>query len=190
MKHLRQHIFELNTCLAFLEESVEKSFEEACKLLAQCVLADGKVLIFGNGGSAADAQHFASELVASLHGAPFPKPIAAIALTTNSSVITAISNDEDFRNIFSRQIEALTRPNDLVIGLSTSGRSENVLRGLEAALNKGANSFTIVGELGLARPSASCEIRIPSNSTQVIQVVTTVLLHQLCESLEELRRLD
>ena len=175
---------------AFLPDvpkAVEEDFSATVKKIHSCVDAGGKILIFGNGGSAADAQHFAAELVSSLHGSPFPRPVAAVALTTDTSILTAIGNDADFERIFERQVEALGRKGDVAIGLSTSGSSKNVLRGLEKAQEMGLGSVAICGSNGLARKCADVEVRLPSDSTQVTQTLTLIVIHALCESLETKR---
>ena len=164
-----------------------ESIDESIRGIQSGLVDGGKVLIFGNGGSAADAQHFAAELVSSLHGAPLPSPLAAVALTTDTSVLTAIGNDFDFKDVFARQVNALGSEKDVVIGLSTSGRSQNVLEGLRMAGQIGARTVAITGERGLSEPLSNIKIRVPSEDTQVVQTITLVVLHTICEGLEKLR---
>jgi len=170
-----------------LDEEYAGLVDSAVKCISVSLLAGGKALIFGNGGSAADSQHFAAELVSSLHGAPLPSPLRALALTTDSSILTAIGNDVDFSLVFARQVEAMCDSGDIVIGLSTSGRSMNVLEGLRAGRHAGATTIAITGSVGLMEPLADVELRIPSTDTQVVQTLTLITLHAICEDIEELR---
>lgn len=151
-----------------------------------CVLAlrrGGKVLFCGNGGSAADAQHLAGEFVSRFH---FDRsPLAAVALTTDTSVLTAIGNDYGYELVFERQVRGLGRPGDVLVGISTSGRSPNVLRALKAARETG---LVTVGMTGNQREAIEglCDlcIRIPSRETPKIQEGHIVLGHALCGLVE------
>jgi len=143
----------------------------------------GKVLIFGNGGSAADAQHFAGELVSRFY---FDRPgLSAFALTTDTSVLTAIGNDYGYENVFSRQVEASAKVGDIVIGISTSGNSPNVIKGLEAAKQIGALTIGLTGQSGGAMRQL-CDICIcaPSSSTPRIQECHLVIEHTICALVE------
>ena len=147
------------------------------------VRAGGKLLFFGNGGSAADAQHLATELA--VRYVDDRAPIAAIALTTDSSALTAIGNDMGFGSLFARQVEALGRPGDLAIGISTSGRSPNVTRGLRAARDRGLTAAALSGRdggdlVGLADPL----LIVPSATTARIQEMHITLGQMLCGALE------
>jgi D-sedoheptulose 7-phosphate isomerase len=144
----------------------------------------GKLLFFGNGGSAADAQHLAAELVVRYRT---NRPaIAAIALTTDTSVLTAIGNDYGFDDAFARQVEALCRPGDVVIGISTSGNSENVLRGLRAARAcDGVAVALLGGDGGRIKSHASIALVVPSQTTARVQEMHMVLGHALCDVLEQ-----
>ena len=139
----------------------------------------GKLILFGNGGSAADAQHIAAELVGRFERER--RALPAIALTTNSSTLTAIGNDYDYAKIFSRQIEAWAKPEDVVIGISTSGNSPNVLEGVAAAKAKGAKTIGLTGEKGgkMASKTDLC-IKVPSSSTARIQESHIMIGHILC----------
>ena len=141
--------------------------------------------IFGNGGSAADAQHWAAELTCSYRRT---NRIAykAKALTTDTSVITAWSNDKDFKGIFSRQISALGSLNGLSIGLSTSGKSKNVREGLDTALNNHSKTILISGSSISQIDSYDMHIRFISEDTAIIQTLTQMLYHSVCEVLEDL----
>ncbi len=143
-----------------------------------------KILIFGNGGSAADAQHFAAELVGRYkmerHGLP------AIALTTDTSAITAIGNDYGFDDIFSRQVGALANPGDLIIGITTSGNSPNVLKALEVAKKMGCTTYGFGGkDGGKMKDVADVCIIVPSNNTPRIQETHITIIHIVCELLEK-----
>lgn len=147
------------------------------------IQAGGTVYWMGNGGSAADAQHMAAELVGRfLCERP---PIASVALTTDSSVLTALSNDYDFSILFSRQLEALCKPQDVVIGLSTSGESLNILKGMAAAKARGALTVGLTGSNGHTL-HAACDFcfMIPSTHTPRIQEAHTFIAHCLCEAIE------
>lgn len=154
-------------------------------LVDNCVEAlnsGGKLLLFGNGGSAADAQHIAAELVGKLYHPR--KAYAAIALTTDSSVLTAIANDFGFEYIFSRQIEALGKPGDIAIGLSTSGTSANVLEGLTAAYDQGIKTWLWTGNND--KPADHHLIlNVPGSSPSRIQEMHIMLGHILVAELEE-----
>jgi D-sedoheptulose 7-phosphate isomerase len=137
----------------------------------------------GNGGSAADAQHVAAEFVGrfALEREPFP----AIALTTDTSILTAVGNDWDFRDVFARQVRALAKPLDVVIGISTSGRSPNVVRALDAAREKGAFTLACVGRNGGAvAKGADLVFRAPDAATARVQELHILAWHGVCEIVE------
>jgi D-sedoheptulose 7-phosphate isomerase len=159
-------------------------FAETLELLERSLRQGGKLLLFGNGGSAADAQHIAAELVIR-YKADRP-PIAAIALTTDSSALTACGNDLGFEAIFERQIEAVGRPDDVAVGISTSGNSPNVLRGLRQARAMGLKTAGLTGASGGQMPSL-CDalIAVPSSVTARIQEMHIMIGHVLCKALEQ-----
>ena len=143
----------------------------------------GKVLLFGNGGSAADAQHMAAELVSRFERER--RAVAAIALTTDTSVLTAVANDYEFERVFVRQIEALATRADVVIGISTSGTSRNVVRGLPAARARGAATLALTGrDGGAAGALADIHINVPDPSTARVQEAHRTLIHAICELVE------
>ena len=143
----------------------------------------GKLLIFGNGGSAGDAQHFATELVVRFERERAALP--ALALSADTSVVTAAANDYGFDRVFARQIEALGRPGDVAFGISTSGGSANVLRGIEAANARGLRTIALTGrDGGAVGPAAAVHINVPGDSTARVQEVHRTLLHVLCTLLE------
>ena len=141
-------------------------------------------MFFGNGGSAADAQHLATEMV--VRYKLNRKALAAIAFTTDTSLLTAMANDIGFEAIFSRQIEALGRPGDVAIGISTSGQSPNVLKALVLAQKNGITSVGFTGDDGGGMSSVTdILVRVPSNTTARIQEIHILLGHVLCDLLEQ-----
>lgn len=158
--------------------------EEAAKALVEALKNGKKALIFGNGGSAADSQHMACELVARYKKER--KALPAIALSTNTSNLTAISNDYSFDVVFSRQIEALGERGDVAFGISTSGNSRNVLKGLEAAKSKGLKTIGLLGsDGGSIKNMADISIIVPAKSTPRIQEAHITIEHIICELVEE-----
>ena len=155
---------------------------EIAALLVDHLKNGGKVLVFGNGGSAAAAQHLAGELTGRYKAER--KPLPAVALTADSSLLTCIANDYDYEEIFARQVRALAQPGDLVIGLTTSGRSPNVLKGLLAAREAGALALALTGENGLAKPVADYVLCVPSSSTARIQEEHEAIIHAWCEVID------
>lgn len=158
--------------------------EQVCKLVIDCIQNGNKVLLFGNGGSASDAQHIAAEFtgryVRDRRGLP------AIALTTDTSALTAISNDYGFKRVFARQVEALARPGDLLIGLSTSGNSENVISGLLAGKQLNCKLIGFSGNNG-GQMKDICDLNIivESNVTARIQEMHILIGHIICSALDD-----
>ena len=152
--------------------------------MAESLRAGGRVLAFGNGGSAADAQHFVAELVGRFqHERP---ALSAIALTTDPSVVTAVGNDMGFAAVFRRQVEAHGRPGDVALGISTSGRSPNVVEALRAARQRGLVTVGLTGNGGgELRGLVHHLIDVPHPDTQRIQEVHSMVLHLLCQVVEE-----
>ena len=158
----------------------------AAERMVQCLRADGKILACGNGGSAADSQHFAAEL---LNRFEMERPgLAAIALTTDSSTLTSIANDYDFNQVFSKQVRALGHKNDLLLAISTSGNSKNVLAAIAAAHENGMDVVALTGRNG---GSMAAELRetdihicVPAQSTARIQEVHLLTLHCLCDAID------
>ncbi|MGQ0527586.1 MAG: D-sedoheptulose 7-phosphate isomerase [Alphaproteobacteria bacterium] len=158
-------------------------FEKLLDLCAGSIAAGGKILLFGNGGSAADAQHIATELT--VRYVKNRKAIAGLALTTDTSALTAIGNDLGFDEIFARQVEALGRSGDVALGISTSGTSGNVLRGLKAARGAGLNTCGLTGKSG-GQMGGYCDVllKVPSATTARIQEMHITLGQMLCGALE------
>ena len=164
--------------------SLEPQIKSLIENVAQCLNAGNKVLFFGNGGSASDAQHLAAEFVVRYYKQR--APLAAIALTTDTSIITAHGNDFSFDTIFDRQIQALAKPGDIAIGLSTSGNSANVISGLNMAKQIGCTTVAFTGEQGGQLLNiAECCICVPSPETARVQEGHIIIGHWLCEALDE-----
>ncbi len=157
--------------------------ERAGSACRAALAAGGQILAFGNGGSAAEAQHFVAELV-NKFGAPRPA-LRAVSLTTDTSILTSIANDMSFAAVFSRQIEALGRAGDVALALSTSGTSANVMRGLAAARKRGLITIGLTGaDGGKMGPLCDFLLRVPSKSTPRVQEMHLVLLHLLAAEIE------
>ena len=169
------------------QESVATEFPRLVAACAQALRAGHKLLLFGNGGAAAAAQHIATELVVRYNReSGNRRPMAALALTTDTSALTAIGNDFGFDDLFARQIDGLCRAGDVAIGISTSGTSENVVRGLMMARAAGAVTVAFAGEGGgRLADLVDHRIFIPSSSTARIQEMHMVLGHALCALLEK-----
>jgi D-sedoheptulose 7-phosphate isomerase len=158
----------------------------AAQLMVDCLKADGKILACGNGGSAADAQHFSSEL---LNRFEKERPgLAGIALTTDSSTLTSIANDYAFEQIFSKQVRALGRENDVLLAISTSGNSRNVIAAIEAAHESGLQVVALTGRngggIGELIAAKDVHICVPAQSTARIQEVHLLALHCLCDAID------
>ncbi len=169
-------------------EAMSAPEAEAARRLAATIEAGGRVLVCGNGGSASDAQHFAAEFTNRFERER--PPLAAIALTTDTSALTAIGNDYSFDQVFSKQVEALARPGDALVGISTSGGSRNVCTAIEAAHAAGAWVLALTGRDGGAMAKllgdGDMELRVPAERTAHVQEVHIVLLHCLCDLVDEI----
>jgi phosphoheptose isomerase len=156
----------------------------AAAAIAGAVTTGGKVLLFGNGGSAADAQHAAAEFVGRFERER--RPIAAIALTSDASVVTSVANDYGFEAVFARQVEALGARGDVAFGISTSGASANIVAALGAAKARGLTTVALTGrDGGAAGRAAAIHINVPSASTARVQEVHRTLLHVICDLVEK-----
>jgi D-sedoheptulose 7-phosphate isomerase len=169
--------------LAFFEDRGAR-FRETLDCMHECLRSGHKILVFGNGGSASQAQHFASELVNRfLRERP---ALAALALTTDASALTSIANDEDYAQVFSRQVEALGSRGDVALGLSTSGNSPNMIEALGKAREMGLATVAMTGRGGGQLASvADFLLDVPSDATPRIQEVHLLLLHLMAEDLED-----
>lgn len=162
---------------------LEAPFTDLLTRAITCTKSGGKLIFFGNGGSAADAQHITTELT--IRYISDRKPIAALSLTTDTSALTAAGNDYGFDYIFSRQLEAIARPGDLAVGLSTSGRSPNVLKALQSARALGLTTIGFTGRDGGDMPGL-CDVTliVPSQATARIQEMHILIGHMLCGAME------
>jgi len=167
----------------FLDTNIDV-INSAANKLVEAALKGNKILICGNGGSAADAQHLAAELIAKLKYRR--RALPAIALTTDTSVITALANDDGFDQVFVRQVEAFGRENDILIGISTSGNSTNVLKAVEQAKQQGMFTIILSGKSGgKLKDIGDLSIIVPSDSTQRIQECHITAGHILCDIIEQ-----
>ena len=180
----RSHLIESSEVKRQVSEACLDSILEAAELIAETYRSGGKVLLCGNGGSAADCQHMATELVSCL-SKDFKRPaLAAIALTTDTSFLTAFSNDTGFEGIFQRQVQALGKPGDVLIAISTSGNSTNVVRAVETAKAAGMGTIALTGQGGRLLQMAGVPISVPSGDTQYIQESHLAIEHILCDLVE------
>lgn len=176
---LRQHQRVVERSL----EALADPFEAMVSATLETLAAGGKILACGNGGSAADAQHFAAELVGRFERDR--RALAALALTTDTSILTSVGNDEGYDRVFARQVEALADAGDLLLAISTSGRSPNVVAAARALAERGGRVVALVGQMGgpLAE-LADVVLAVPSPRTARIQEVHALCLHTLCEAVE------
>jgi len=156
---------------------------DAAAVIVSALARGGKLMLFGNGGSASDAQHVAAEFVGRFQRTRVA--LAAIALTTDTSVLTAVGNDDAFDRVFARQVDALGRPDDVALGISTSGASANVVLGLEAARARGLVTVALTGrDGGAVGHAAAIHVNVPSDVTARVQEVHRTLLHVICDLVE------
>ncbi len=185
MKNIVENIVKesLSVKKAFFAKNIERIMEAADRL-AICVSSGHKVLVFGNGGSAADSQHMAAEFVNRFKIER--SPLSAIALTTDTSIITSIGNDYSFDEIFSKQVQALGKRHDTAIGISTSGNSRNVIRAIEAAKNLDMCTIGFSGRGGLLAEKSDLAFCVESDATARVQEVHITLIHVLCDLVERI----
>jgi len=178
--HFALHIAAVQNSIADLEGPSES----ASKAIVDCLRKGGKILTFGNGGSAAEASHLAEELVGRFK--KDRRPFPAICLTADSGTVTCIANDFGYESLFVRQIDAFAQSGDVAIALTTSGKSENVNRGLRAAHLRGAVTIALTGEAGLVGAEADHVIAVPSSDSAVVQEIHLVIIHLFCLAVEEI----
>jgi D-sedoheptulose 7-phosphate isomerase len=170
LDRVRDYLLETSRTAARTADACAQEIVRAAGAIAGSVRAGGKILICGNGGSAGDAQHLATEFVSTLTVDRRRAAIPAIALTTDTSLLTAFANDYGFDGVFARQVEALGREGDVLLGISTSGNSENVIRAFEQAKLRELRTIALTGEGGgKLGPLADVEINVPSSETSHIQ---------------------
>jgi len=176
----------VDACIAVHARLRDENLQPVAAAAAAILAASndgGKVLVFGNGGSAADAQHLATDLVGRFQRER--RGLAAVALTADSSLLTAVANDYAFERVFVRQIETLGARGDLAFGISTSGRSTNVVEGLRAARARGLRTIALTGrDGGPAGALADIHINVPDPSTARVQEAHRTLIHAICELVE------
>lgn len=165
-------------------EQASAATAQAARLISAAFQAGGKLLLCGNGGSAADCQHMAAELTSSLHKDRRRSALPAIALTTDTSFLTAYANDYGFEGVFERQVEALGRPGDVLLLISTSGRSPNIVRAAETARQRGLATVALLGRGSELAASVDCAVELPGDDTQRIQEAMLAVEHAICSLVE------
>ncbi len=186
IKRVTQH-FEASAQLKLsMAQVLAPTIAGAAQLMVKCLLSDGKILACGNGGSAADAQHFSAEL---LNRFEMERPgLACVALTTDSSTITSIANDYTFEQIFSKQVRALGRKGDVLLAISTSGNSPNIIDAIHAAHERNVHVVALTGrnggKIGELMTGQDVHICVVSDSTARIQEVHLLTLHCLCDAID------
>jgi D-sedoheptulose 7-phosphate isomerase len=176
--HFREHQKVIDACIA----SLQPASNAVAETLIRSLKSGGKVLAFGNGGSATQANHFVEELIGRFKETR--RPLPAISLVGDSGVITCIANDFGYGALFERQAEGLAGRGDAVVGITTSGRSENILRGLKAAKGKGATTIALCGKNGLQGGTADHIVAVPSDVGAYIQEVHLMLIHVWCLTID------
>jgi len=182
--YIKLQLSEQRAVLERMEQQLAGQIADAAALLITVFARGNKLIVFGNGGSAADAQHFAAEIIGRFKMER--RALPAIALTTDTSILTAIGNDYGFDRLFSRQVEGLAVAGDIAVGISTSGNSPNVALALEAARNQGCKTVALLGrDGGTIRQLVDLAIIIPSSDTPHIQEGHIAIIHILCDLLEK-----
>lgn len=160
----------------------QSQIEKAADLIINALNKGNKIIICGNGGSAADSQHFAAEIIVKF--SKVRKALPALALTVDSSVLTAIGNDFGIEDLFARQVEGLGAPGDILVAISTSGKSPNVIKAIKQAQEKGLFILGMAGKNGMA-VSCDCQIKIESTRTSIIQEMHITVIHMICQMIDE-----
>ena len=177
-QHFTEHQKVIDACIA----SLQPASDAAAGAIISCLARGGKMLAFGNGGSATQASHFVEELIGRFKETR--RPLPAISLVADAGVVTCIANDFGYGALFERQVEGLAVMGDAVVGITTSGRSENVLRGLKAAKKKGAITIALCGKQGLEGGDADHVVAVPSEEGAYIQEVHLMLIHVWCIAID------
>ena len=176
-------LFEQSSEVILKSKILSEKIEEAINLINSSLENGNKILIFGNGGSAADAQHMAAEFIGRYLIERLSLP--AIALTTDTSILTAIGNDYDFNQIFSKQCESLVNNGDIIIAISTSGKSKNIILGVEEGKKRGAKIISLTGfDGGILKNNSDICLNVPSDETPRIQEVHRIIIHLICQFVE------
>jgi D-sedoheptulose 7-phosphate isomerase len=183
-----QHFMDSIAVKQEAQKTLPEQVARAVIAITECFQAGGKVMVCGNGGSAADAQHFAAELIGRFERER--RELAAIALTTDTSILTAVGNDYGYEDIFSKQVRGLGKAGDILIGISTSGNSKNVVKAIEAAKKLGIHIIALTGNGGgkMADQLEGTDVNlcVPSTRTARIQETHLVLLHAMCDGVDHL----
>lgn len=183
-EEVQNHFEKLRVTLDTVSQTMSDDILAACRTIADALRKGHKVLIMGNGGSAADAQHFAAELVGRF--LLERRALPAMALTTDTSILTAVGNDYGFDEIFRRQIEALAQPGDVVIGISTSGMSNNVFHAITAANQRGCRTIGLLGrDGGTLAGLVDIDLTVPEHYTPYIQGAHGAIIHTVCDLVEK-----
>lgn len=188
LARIKTHFEESIKTKTIASATLSETILDASQLFVECLLNNNKILVCGNGGSAADSQHFASELINRFE---IERPISlpAIALTTDTSTITSIANDYSYSEIFAKQIRALGQAGDILLLISTSGNSESILRACEAAQSRDLKIIALTGKDGGSLAgllnSTDIEIRVPGSSTARIQETHLLIIHCLCDLIDK-----
>lgn len=177
-QHFATHFSEHQKVIADCVASLQPASDAAGEAIISCLGRGGKILAFGNGGSATQASHLVEELIGRFKETR--RPLPAISLVGDAGVITCIANDFGYEALFERQVEALATMGDAVVGITTSGKSANVLRGLKAAKDKGATTIALCGRNGLQDSTADHVVAVPSDNGAYIQEVHLMVLHVWC----------
>ena len=185
-KRIREHFAESARLKVDASETLAPHIARAARLFTDCLLADGKILACGNGGSAADAQHFAAELVGRFERERPELP--AIALTTDTSILTAVANDYSFDQVFAKQVRALGARGDVLLAISTSGNSGNVVAAIEAARSREMHVVALTGKgggrIGELLAATDVHLCVPHARTARIQEVHLLMIHCLCDAID------
>ena len=186
-QRIQQQFFDSADLMYAAADVLSKPIADAVEAVMGCITAGGKLMVCGNGGSASDAQHFAAEFVGRFER---ERPgLAALALTTDTAILTAIGNDYDFSAIFSKQVQALGTPGDVLIAISTSGNSANVLAAVQAAHAKDMTVIALTGraggDLGALLMDTDVHICVPHDRTARIQEIHGLALHCLCDAVDQ-----
>ena len=176
--HFREHQKVIDDCIA----SLQPASDAVTEALIACIGRGGKILAFGNGGSATQASHFVEELIGRFKETR--RPLPAISLVGDAGVITCIANDFGYGALFERQVQGLALPGDVVVGMTTSGKSENVLRAFKATREKKATTIALCGSKGLQGADADLVVAVPSDVGAHIQEVHLMLLHVWCTAID------
>ena len=181
---LREHFSRHIEAVEKSTDALEGPVASARKAIVDALRKGGKILTFGNGGSAAEASHFAEELVGRFR--KDRRPFPAICLTADSGTVTCIANDFGYESLFARQIDAFANSGDVAVEITTSGKSENVNREVRAAHDRGAITVALTGANGLSGAEADHVIAVPAADSAIVQEVHLMIIHLFCEAVEEL----